>query len=165
MSAAQVLFYDPGKTTGWSVFGEHGHVMSGQGTPEAVLAETIPWVKHREPPIIGVEKTFVGKGKRASLDVTESLGFIRGVLWCAGWRGVLYTPTKISWMSALGLAFWEVGPEGKKVRPTDAQLEERALAHAKALVEQTLGSGQIHQAEAVCGSQVAWEKWIESKAA
>jgi len=160
-----VIFYDPGKVTGWGIYGEHGCTMSGQGTLRQVLAETIPWIKLNEPPIVGVEKTFVGPGKRASLDVTEDLGFIKGALWCAGYRGEIFMPVKGSWMSALSLLDWAEGPDGKKVRPTDDELEERALAHARALVEVNLTKAQIHQAEGICGSQVTWERWLERAAA
>lgn len=143
----RVVGIDPGVTMGIAAVcpSEHHHAC---GPKDLLLLRAVRLVEMINPDLVVVEKTFVGKGARASLDVTESAGEVVGFLkahGCLQGRQV-WRPMASSWRKYLGLNRKVVSADGARCAPTTERLEGRALELFSKMTGRTAHS--VHEAEA-----------------
>lgn len=159
---AIVVAFDPGAITGFAVWAEEGLLFSGQGEPDQVLLEIVPFLKSSPVGLITVETAFLGKGAHASLKTATSVGFVKGALWASGVRAEVWEPRAATWRAELGFATWTEDGSRRKKRD---DFEEDARAFAAAHLGRKIAKSRTHEAEAICMASAGWERWLVRRAA
>lgn len=138
----RVLGIDPGKMTGWAIWGDYGLEASSQ-LPRLHAAQEVLRLAAGMHAVF-IEDTFIGPGARAAIHVARTTGWMElAVLLGGGGEPTLVKAS--SWRKGCGI----------KQRPRK-EAEADALAFARVHNPRLLAR-DIHEAEAICIASYGYE--------